>query len=448
MVSLVLAHATLLAIFDLGDRPHLTLPVLAFAFAAYLWAVRRLEHRLTAPAILLVAAGLRLLLIPLPPTLSDDTLRYVWDGRVLLAGHDPYSFAPEAPELAPLRDDLWREMPHHQVPTVYPPLALAFFTVANLLPRPLIAIKILLCLAELLGCLLLIRLARTLGHPPGRAAWYCWSPLATLEVAGMGHVDGLMVAATIGAVLLLASTPRRPVAAGVAAAAGVLAKLVPLFALPAWSRCGGRPLRFLAAAGAVMAVGFLPVAVATGGVPPGLVTYGVSWEFNGPLFEPLSFLVDRAGAVPAVKAGLDELKGLTGRHDFWNRFYPFVYPELLAKLVLAAAFGAVVLASVFGYGVLGRDISGHDRGWRHPVVATGRLFGALLLCSATFYPWYLLWVLPWAALCRHRAWLALSVSIQLSYLSQTTEVPHLPWIFLLIWLPFFLLLSRSRWSID
>jgi hypothetical protein len=218
----------------------------------------------------------------------------------------------------------------------------------------------------------------------------------------------------------------------------VLAKLVPLFALPVWSRGSGRPLRFLAAAGAVMVVGFLPVAVATGGVPPGLVTYGVSWEFNGPLFEPLSSLIDEAGAAPAVKAGLDELKRLTGRHDFWNRFYPFVYPELLAKLVLAAAFGAVVLASVFG----------RDPGWRQPVVASGRLFGALLLCSATLYPWYLLWVLPWAALCRHRAWLALSALVQLSYLSQTTGVPHLPWIFLLIWVPFFLLLSRSRWSID
>jgi len=85
-------------------------------------------------------------------------------------------------------------------------------------------------------------------------------------------------------------------------------------------------------------------------------------------------------------------------------------------------------------------------GEKDPVAGTGRLFGGLLICSATVYPWYLLSVLPWAALGRHRAWLALSALIQLSYLSQMTAVAHLPWVFLAIWVPFFWLLARSRWS--
>ena len=39
---------------------------------------------------------------------------------------------------------------------------------------------------------------------------------------------------------------------------------------------------------------------------------------------------------------------------------------------------------------------------REPVAGAAALFGALLLLSPTLYPWYLLWVLPWAALAGQR----------------------------------------------
>src|SRR3954449_1837137 len=127
----------------------------------------------------------------------------------------------------------------------------------------------------------------------------------------MGHVDALGVAAMVAAVLLLLPRPR-PLPAGTAAAAGVLAKLVPLAALPMWARQSGRPGRFLAAALGLTAVAALPVVAATGGIPPGLVTYAVSWEFDGPVFEPLWRLLATAGAAPALARGLDRLKDWTG----------------------------------------------------------------------------------------------------------------------------------------
>jgi len=81
------------------------------------------------------------------------------------------------------------------------------------------------------------------------------------------------------------------------------------------------------------------------------------------------------------------------------------------------------------------------------VIAAGILFGGLPLFSATVYPWYLLWVLPWAALCRQPAWLALAVLAPLSYLPQVTDVPLMPWVFLGVWVPFAaLLVARPTWS--
>ncbi len=135
--------------------------LLASGFAALAWAVHVLGRggAPRAAGLLLVAALLRLTLLPLPPTLSDDLLRYVWDGRVVAAGQNPYRWAPEAPELSSLRDEHWRRMPHKAVPTVYPPVALGAFSITARTPWPLVTLKAMLAVADLLTCWLLVWLA-------------------------------------------------------------------------------------------------------------------------------------------------------------------------------------------------------------------------------------------------------------------------------------------------
>ncbi|MCG8456663.1 MAG: hypothetical protein MI919_10320 [Holophagales bacterium] len=417
---------------DLAAHPGLTIGLLASSFISFFVGVRHLEPRISASAVLGVAALLRLLLLPLPPTLSDDTLRYVWDGRVVAAGENPYRLAPESEALERLRDDLWQRMPHKEVATVYPPLALLAFAAATLAPDPLVGVKIVLCLAELLGCALLVRLAHCLGAPPGRAAWYAWNPLAVLEVAGQGHVDGLMAACGIAAVLALGRRPDRTGLAGALAALGGLAKLVPFAAVPIWARGSRRPALFLAAALLVTTVGLLPVAWTTG-MPPGLVTYGVRWEFNGPLYEPVWRMIRALDPVDSIKAGLEHVEEASGDPELLRWAYPYVYPQFLAKLLLAAGFGVAFLL------LLLRP--------RPPVVAAEHLFGAVLLCSATVYPWYVLWVLPWAALRRSRPWLLLSATVTLSYLPKHSgSVELFPWIWAVIWLPVLVLLVVDSWS--
>lgn len=401
----------LLFVFDLAHHLALTLSLLGAAFLGLLWAARRLEASGAAhgKALLLAAFLLRLLLLPLPPTLSDDVLRYLWDGKVAAAGLNPYALPPAADRLSLLRDDSWRQLPRSQVPTVYPPLSVAAFSIASRLPFPLFGWKTMVAAADLLTCWLLLGVARRLGLPAGRTVWYAWNPLVTLEVAGMGHVDALGVAAMVAVVLcLLARPPRRPDAAGaiapaaVTAAAGALASLATLAAFPMWARQAGRPWRFLALAGSLVALAVAPVLVASRGVPPVLVAPGVSRESGGPVYEPLWRLLDQAGAVPA---------------------------QGLAKGLLAGGMAAAVLASLR---------------WRDPVAGTGRLLGALLLLSAAVHPWYLLWVLPWAALRRHTAWLALSALILLAYLPRLAGVPMWPWVYLGIWAPFGVLWVLGR----
>lgn len=424
-LPVVVASLGLLAVYDLSRHLGFTLGLLALGFLSLAWAAGRLA---SARGILLVAVLVRLPLVALPPTLSDDALRYLWDGRVAAAGFNPYRLAPDAPELAPLRDEGWRRLPHREVAAVYPPLALAAFSIAARLPAPVYAWKALVTLADLGAVAMLLALARRRGVPPARAVWYAWNPLVALEGAGMGHVDVLGAAAVVAVALLLARRRSGAALPAVAAAAGVLTKLAPLAAVPMWARQSGRPWRFAAVALGLTAAALLPVVVATGGVPPGLVTYGVSWEFNGPLYEPLWRLLEGAGVAPLLHGWLDRAKVWSGDYESWNVVYPYVYPQLLAKLLLAVGM-------VWAFA---RSLREAD-----PLAGSGRLFGRLLVVSATVYPWYLVWVLPWAALERRTPWLALSVLLPLAYLPQFTAVPLLPWVFLAIWVPFFALLARE-----
>jgi hypothetical protein len=462
-LPLLALNVGLAAVYDLAH--HVTL-MLALLGPAFLWlgqAARRLEGS-RGPVTAVILAGavlLRLPLLPLPLTLSDDALRYVWDGKVAAAGHNPYALAPDARELTFLRDEPWRQLSHREVPTVYPPLSIAAFSIAARLPFPIPAWKGLVTAADLLACALLLALARRLGLPEGRAVWYAWNPLAALEGAGMGHLDVLGVAALLATLLMLtvsiASTasPSAPLAPSTAtdspprgslataagrrrpriweaaccAAAAVLVKLIPLAALPLWARRSGHPLRLLAAVALLVAVACAPVIAATGGLPPGLGRFAVSWEFNGPLFEPLWRLLDAAGAAPALARLLDRCKEWTGWWTLPNPLYPYLYPQLLAKVLLGLGMAAAVWRSLAA---------------RDPVAGTGKLFGALLLLSPTVYPWYLLWVLPLAALYRWTPWLVLSALILLAYLPQRAGAHLWPWVFLAIWAPFGLLLLRAR----
>jgi hypothetical protein len=457
---LVAAAIALCALRDLEGRPPLTVAVLALAVAGFAVAIVRLGgSSVPTSALVAVAAVLRCLLLPLPPTLSDDVYRYIWDGRITVAGWNPYFHAPDDPALASVRDELWERVAHRDVETVYPPLAIAAFSIAGLSRRPLLAWKALLAAVDLVSCLLLVRLARARGVPTGRVVAYAWNPLVALEIAGMGHVDGLGVAPLVGAALLLERSrgacgrdgagPTRdgrnaevepgalaPIgraarscsAAGALVGLAVLAKIVPVLLAPAWTGAAGRRALFALACAGVVVLGVAPFLVGAPGAPPGLVTYAVSWEFNGPLFEPLWRALDAIDADDWVKARLGQIERATGDASLLTSLYRYVYPQLLAKVLLGLA-----LAGVVGLSLRRRD----------PVRAALWVFGGMLVLSATVYPWYLLWVLPWAALSWSIPWLVLSSSILAAYLPRLFDVPLLPWPFLSVWGPLLIASAAS-----
>ncbi len=209
------------------------------AFAWLLWREKdRLGERQSRRSFLFLmglAVAMRAALLFAPPH-STDIYRYIWDGRVQAHGVNPYAYVPADPALAPLRDEAIYESVNRKeyAPTIYPPMAQAVFWLANSAGENATAMKAAMLAFEALAVFALIGLLKARRLPVILAALYALHPLPIWEVAGSGHVDIVMIAFMLLA--LLAAEKGSRFASGAALAASVLSKYFTLALAPALYR--------------------------------------------------------------------------------------------------------------------------------------------------------------------------------------------------------------------
>lgn len=335
---------------------------------------------------------------------DDDVWRYLWDGHVAAAGHDPFTASPreieeraEAGEPvaeALLEPDPWWDVldqvgfPTYR--TVYPPAAQLLFLLAHALaPASLVAWKLLVIAADLVTCWLLVRLLRRLGRPAHEALLYAWNPLVVKELAGSGHVDGVMVLlAVVAAERLLAARERTALGALAASALtkAASAAMTPLFL----ARASPRSWWVLPAAGAALCLPFLEGLSALG---RSLALFGREWTFNRGPWGLAAWLAEAAGAAR---------------------------PETWAHGATAAALLAVVVGTAW-----------HGRKGDLPWVDAAFLtLAATAWLAPAVMPWYLLWALPFAVAAGRRSWVLLTALSLLSYLVYAYHAEHAWWLWL------------------
>ena len=118
----------------------------ALAEAALAAFAARLATRRGASVFAILVFGaalLRLAFVMQTPTLSGDVYRYIWDGRVINAGFNPYLHVPADPALTALRDpkQFYLIDKRDYAVTIYPPVAEAIFAAANARFRAVLAMK-------------------------------------------------------------------------------------------------------------------------------------------------------------------------------------------------------------------------------------------------------------------------------------------------------------------
>ena len=208
-----------------------------FAACAFVLATKPVPgrwHWVEVSMILLGALMLRAMLLPLPPVLSRDSWRYLWDARVTLHGFSPYVYAPLDKALRPLLDNvLIPNSRFRTVPTIYPPGAQGIFLLSYVLaPANLFFLKGIFLVFDMVTCMALVVLLGRKGFDQRRAILYAWCPLPIVEFAIQGHVDVITLTFTILAILSAADTSvRGRVLTGFFIGFATLTKIYPILLL-------------------------------------------------------------------------------------------------------------------------------------------------------------------------------------------------------------------------
>ncbi|HLH63493.1 MAG TPA: glycosyltransferase 87 family protein [Ktedonobacteraceae bacterium] len=203
---------------DYVVSPFLHVEILSYipylAACAFVLATRPVPGRwrwIEISNILVGALVFRAMLLHLPPGLSRDSWRYLWDARVTLHGFSPYVYAPFDKALVPLRDTvLLPNIRFRTSPTIYPPGAQGIYLLSYLLAGPnLFFLKGIFLIFDMVTCIGLVILLGRKGLDQRRVLLYAWCPLPIIEFAIEGHVDAITLTFTILAVLAATNTSLR-----------------------------------------------------------------------------------------------------------------------------------------------------------------------------------------------------------------------------------------------
>ena len=247
---------------------------------------------------------LRLLALFALPALSDDYFRFVWDGRLLAQGINPFLELPTAymenPERAAgmgLSAQLFEGMNSPRYYTVYPPVLQAvFYLSARLAPESVygavLVMKATVFLAEAGTLWLMRRLLEKAKLAPGLAALYALNPFVIVELCGNLHFEALMIFFLLLTVWLLVQG--KWLLAALPFALAISSKLLPVMLLPLLLRRLGffRTAWFSGLAMGTTALLFLPFYSpdALAHLFESVRLYYQSFEFNASLYYLIRWL--------------------------------------------------------------------------------------------------------------------------------------------------------------
>ncbi len=337
------------------------------------------------------------------PSLSDDIYRYVWEGKIVAAGENPYRYPPDSEHLKALRDsDVYPFINNARLPAIYPPLAQVFFAAAaSVSPMPA-AMKAFFCLFDIGLIFVLIAACRQLSRTAVSIIVYAWNPLIIMEFAGSGHLDSAgMFFLMVSLVLFCAG---RNVWSLTSLAGGALVKIVPILALPFMVRriSIGSFAFFMC----LVCAAYIPFRDAGSSLFYSLGIYAEKWMFNASLFYLCALAMDSLGTA-RIACGI-------------------MFAGIYSLILIRYAKAENISANMLYYCVF-------------------LVLGATVILSPVVHPWYVCWIVPFLVLYPMVSWIALSGTVFLSYyvLKQYAETgvwAESPIVTCMVYIPFYSIL--------
>ncbi len=334
--------------------------------------------------ILIFSVVFRLTLLPLEP--SDDIYRYLWEGKLQLNGINPYILAPESKELVHLRDGFFSGINHKHLTTIYPPMTLIVFAVADLVSHSVISMKSFFLFFDLLLIFVLIKYLKRWKRNATDVAIYAWSPIIIVSFAAKGHCDTPQIFFMMLALYLYSKQKR--VTSVLSIGLAVLSKfisvvVVPFFILKNSPKC-------LAAFFFIVAFLYMPYAGAGMGLFSTLFHFGSEYHYN----DSIHFLI------LCVSYG----------------------SPVISKLITTVTFagGLLILYWTFlkpDFAFFRQSAPDKNNEVEHEKVLKFTLYaiGLFIMLAPTVHPWYLTWIVPFLCFHKSKAWMVLTGTIVFYY---------------------------------
>ena len=344
--------------------------VIAVMFGAYLIAVRS-AGRLSPVLVLGTIAGLHALMLLAPPLFSTDVFSYQFYGRIGQVYHaNAYLAGPAALNPDPLFHYIGSKW--ISVPTVYGPLftALSYPLAPLSIPTDVFVYKAIAAVSSLAVVALVWNGARLRGINPVKAAVLVGlNPLVVVYGVGGGHNDLLMLVPMLAAVVLLLQRRGRLGAGSIMVGAGIKMTAGLLF-----------PFALAGARGPLLSTRRRDLLIGAGITAAVIGIFTVILFGAGPLH------------LPATIANVQS-KGN------WQSIPGFIGTRLGLGTVGHPV--ALILGAVFAV-ALGWLVWQVWRGKLDWIAGAGWASLALLVTAASLLPWYVVWLMPLAALGRDR----------------------------------------------
>ncbi len=347
------------------------------------------------PIIFTFAVLFRLILFSADISTSGDVYRYIWEGKVVLSGGNPFEYPPDSPKFNALRTDKFPKLvTYPQMTTIYPGAAQAIFALGYILSgESQIGLKLIYLIAEIITMLVIIALLKRFGKPGNLVILYAWLPLPVMEYFINSHLDAAGIALFMASLFLFVKNKWKWSAVLLALAVSV--KLYALLAFPFLFKKLG--IKKGAAYGLILALVFsltmAPFAGAGKMLYSALTKYLSSWSFNG------------------------------GIYTFFNQFIHNGYTTHTLVFILLI----VSLLIIFVY-------------FKKTIRSIYLAWAAYIVLAPTLYPWYLGWI---AALHPLIGFYSISAFLFLINLSNITPLQtqwrEFTWVLLVEYIPFFAL---------